>query len=253
MTAAGVGTNRYAYAGGDPVNASDPGGSDFTLTVQDELLWQNGDRSTFSYSFGGHCGTQICRGTMQVWSGDRLVASALGSPVPNTVAHLATLDSLAASGGIPARDQALAWAGYIEGSLTLDEAMNMAMSGNPNGSGIGNMPPTPGRLGGGTQTFSTNLFSNGRVDSRGYFRIDIENPNPGQRPGQTHVQFSNRADDKYIYNPSTRTFNSMGDNQPLSGSRLGLLQTRSGTWTPEVQRAIDRGREYLGLEPESRR
>ncbi len=27
VTAAGVGTNRYAYAGGDPVNASDPGGN----------------------------------------------------------------------------------------------------------------------------------------------------------------------------------------------------------------------------------
>ena len=29
VTAAGVGTNRYAYAGGDPVNASDSGGNEF--------------------------------------------------------------------------------------------------------------------------------------------------------------------------------------------------------------------------------
>ena len=29
VTAAGVGTNRYAYAGGDPVNASDPGGNNW--------------------------------------------------------------------------------------------------------------------------------------------------------------------------------------------------------------------------------
>jgi filamentous hemagglutinin len=35
-------------------------------------------------------------------------------------------------------------------------------------------------------------------------RIDVENPNPGQRPGQIHYQ--DNDGNKYLYDPSTNTF-----------------------------------------------
>jgi filamentous hemagglutinin len=35
-------------------------------------------------------------------------------------------------------------------------------------------------------------------------RIDVENPNPGQRPGQIHYQDNNG--NKYLYDPHTNSF-----------------------------------------------
>jgi RHS repeat-associated protein len=46
VTKPGVGTNRYAYAGGDPVNGSDPGGN--------EVLAMNRDIDTWLFPWGAH-------------------------------------------------------------------------------------------------------------------------------------------------------------------------------------------------------
>ena len=51
VTQAGVGTNRYSYSGGDPVNARDPGGNDLLLT--DPLAHRNRRGIQFTQPFGG--------------------------------------------------------------------------------------------------------------------------------------------------------------------------------------------------------
>ncbi len=49
----------------------------------------------------------------------------------------------------------------------------------------------------GTQTTSTTVGK-----GKGW-RVDVENPNPGQRPRQVHYQ---SGDTKYLYNHQTKTF-----------------------------------------------
>lgn len=62
-------------------------------------------------------------------------------------------------------------------------------------------------------------------------RVDIENPNPGQRPGQIHFQQGNA---KYLYDPVARTF--AGAPRAVND----LLQTS------ELQDAIQKGLRFLG-------
>jgi hypothetical protein len=81
----------------------------------------------------------------------------------------------------------------------------------------------------GTQTTSTTL---GR--GRGY-RIDIENPAPGARPGQLHLQ--DEAGGKYLYDFDANEF---------AGLPRSLAKQIAND--PTVARAIAKGRTYLGLE-----
>jgi hypothetical protein len=59
----------------------------------------------------------------------------------------------------------------------------------------------------------------------------VENPNPGQRPGQIHFQ---QGREKYLYNPETKQF----EGAPRSVN--DMLKN------PEVQRAIDKAMKILG-------
>jgi hypothetical protein len=52
----------------------------------------------------------------------------------------------------------------------------------------------------GTQVQSKTVWK----DKGSKARIDVENPNPGKRPGQVHYQDANNK--KYIYDPKTNTF-----------------------------------------------
>ncbi|PWK52952.1 intein [Pleionea mediterranea] len=51
----------------------------------------------------------------------------------------------------------------------------------------------------GTKTANTTLWK-----GKGKERIDVENPNPGQRPGQVHYQ--DNKNNKYLYEPKTNSF-----------------------------------------------
>lgn len=51
----------------------------------------------------------------------------------------------------------------------------------------------------GTRIDSKTLWQKGRV------RLDVENPAPGVRPGQLHIQDA-QTGAKYLYNPATRSF-----------------------------------------------
>ena len=80
----------------------------------------------------------------------------------------------------------------------------------------------------GTRTTSTTL-----ARGRGY-RIDIENPAPGVRPGQLHLQ--DAAGRKYLYDFEAGAFPGL----PRSLAKQLAVD-------PKVERAIAKGRRYLGI------
>ncbi len=80
----------------------------------------------------------------------------------------------------------------------------------------------------GTQTTSTTV-GNGKG-----WRVDVENPNPGQRPGQIHYQSGNT---KLLYDPKTNSF--VGASKALNRQLMNNAQ---------VQRAIKKGMKVLGEE-----
>lgn len=80
----------------------------------------------------------------------------------------------------------------------------------------------------GVQTSSKTIWK-----GEGKARIDVENPNPGQRPGQIHYQ--DNAGNKYLYDPASGSF----PNAPNSVNRL--LENS------EFAKAIQKGLvKYLG-------
>jgi RHS repeat-associated protein len=81
----------------------------------------------------------------------------------------------------------------------------------------------------GTQVTSKTLTPGNRA-----YRIDVENPAPGVRPGQVHLQDS--AGGKYLYNFETGAFEGI----PNSLARAIAKD-------PAVARAIEKGAVYLGL------
>jgi len=84
----------------------------------------------------------------------------------------------------------------------------------------------------GSQTTSKTMWG-GR--SRGAPRIDVENPNPGQRAGQIHYQEGvDKAKKTYIYDPVEKVFK----NAP---KKVNELLER-----PDVQRAIKNAMKILG-------
>jgi RHS repeat-associated protein len=78
----------------------------------------------------------------------------------------------------------------------------------------------------GTQTTSTTVGS-----GKGW-RVDVENPNPGQRPGQIHYQ---SGDKKYLYDSNSKSF--------IGASKTENKRLLSD---PQVQRAIKKGLKVLG-------
>jgi Pre-toxin TG len=81
---------------------------------------------------------------------------------------------------------------------------------------------------GGTKTTSTTLLETNK------FHIDVENPAPGVRPGQLHLQ--DYSGNKYLYNFETGEFEGL----PRSLAKQIAKD-------PRVGRAIAKGRTYLGI------
>jgi RHS repeat-associated protein len=83
----------------------------------------------------------------------------------------------------------------------------------------------------GTQTTSTTVWK-----ARGSKeRVDVENPNPGQRPGQIHYQDKNNK--KYLYEADKKAFKGASDS--LNKELLSR---------PEIQKAIQKALKILGEE-----
>ncbi|WP_236474237.1 Hint domain-containing protein, partial [Pseudomonas syringae] len=91
------------------------------------------------------------------------------------------------------------------------------------------LKPNAGMLGAnGVQTASKTIWK-----GAGKERIDVENPNPGQRPGQIHYQ--DNEGNKYLYDPASKTF-------PSAPKSVNKLLDNVG-----FQKAIIKGMEkYLG-------
>jgi len=96
-------------------------------------------------------------------------------------------------------------------------------------------PPPPGRQ---HQTSSYTLMNRTHA-GRNNFRIDLENPNPGQRPGQIHLQ---QGGNKYYYNHQTQQFHIGSSSGNLAPNSVQQLLD-----DPEVIRAIGRGLTMLGF------
>jgi filamentous hemagglutinin len=64
------------------------------------------------------------------------------------------------------------------------------------------------------------------------WRVDVENPNPGQRPGQIHYQSGNT---KLLYDPVTKSF--VGASKSLNKQLMN---------DPQIQKAIEKGMKLLG-------
>ena len=94
-------------------------------------------------------------------------------------------------------------------------------------------PPPPNKGGKGTQVTSKTLYKKGGKNG---FRIDVENP--GNRPGQIHLQQGNM---KYYYNVSTQNFRIGSSTGPLAPNAIQKLLL-----LPEVIIAIGKGLEILG-------
>lgn len=84
---------------------------------------------------------------------------------------------------------------------------------------------------------SKELYNNKNV------RIDVENPNPGQRPGQVHLQISEGANKgKYIFDNVSRQFYDASTGEVASKNIQKYLEN------PDILSAIDKGlTKYLGV------
>ncbi|MCI0463315.1 MAG: RHS repeat-associated core domain-containing protein [Gemmataceae bacterium] len=116
-------------------------------------------------------------------------------------------------------------AGGLWGWLGGAQPVTAAMFARRRTDGVGDPPEQPVFGARGVQTPSTTVYNKKGV------RIDVENPNPGQRPGQIHVQV---GDAKYLYDPASRTFPGV----PKSLRRI--LESN------EVRKAIDKALRILG-------
>ena len=135
-----------------------------------------------------------------------------------------------------------------------NDALAMAGAGNvggsPAGSGLSsNAYLSVGAGDKGTTQQAPMLGQNGVQTSSktiwkgvGKERIDVENPNPGQRPGQVHYQ--DNKNNKYYYDPNNNSFYSFDaakNRVPAPSSVNKLLDD------PKFKQAIDKGmKQYLG-------
>jgi hypothetical protein len=90
----------------------------------------------------------------------------------------------------------------------------------------------------GVRITSKTLYQ-GRVPGYRY-RIDVENPAPGQRPGSLHVQLGGRGSTHYEYDAESKAFKSRG------GARLPRRVQDGIDDDTEAQRMIRYGLRLLG-------
>lgn len=102
------------------------------------------------------------------------------------------------------------------------------------GSGGGNSKKIFGQNG--TQIASKTTWQNGKTE-----RIDIENPNPGQREGQIHYHEPNNK--KWYFDVETKKFYDQKTGEDAPSKIQKVLKDKS------VQKAINKGLKFLGEDP----
>jgi RHS repeat-associated protein len=192
----------YAYAGDNPLSNVDPTGDDFWSSLATSLAITGAGIGIIACVVAEPCGAGLA-----LAGGGTLAAST-------------TIVGAGALGGV---------GGYLLGGV-LHMASDASQSGgNSGGSGGGDAGDSHMIGENGTQTASKTVWEEEP------YRIDIENPNPGGRPGQMHFQDQSGQISKCQYNFDTGQF------EGLPNSVAKKLAN-----DPAFQRDILKGLKYLG-------
>jgi hypothetical protein len=237
--------NRYSYVNNRPINFNDPSGHVFD-SFQQGAIDQFLNDMTFGFldiakvALGGssidsnkdaiyNLGKQAGRTASLAVSTYLTVEGAA-----TTVAALAAMGTTGGVGGICALASGgaclipVAAAEAVEGEFALAGVLESAWGAGS----LAYISANPLSSQKGAQFTSKTLFNNK------YGRLDVENPNPEQRPGQIHFQQGNN---KWIYDPKTNSF------FPAKGTNVS-----SPKWLNDLlkekdfQNAIIKGLKYLG-------
>ncbi len=187
--------------------------------------------------YGGAIGGDIASGIIglaetivgPIMAGMGIVTTGGGILVSST--GIGTAPGMAVSGvgvaittvGVAATGQGVGIIGNSGNSLS-DHIQNFKDSGTSISNMIGEN---------GTQTSSKTVWQNGKTE-----RIDVENPNPGQRPGQIHYQDENNV--KWLYDIENKKFVNPKTHE-LAPSKIQRLLEKD-----DIQKAITKGLKYLG-------
>ncbi|WP_170855020.1 RHS repeat-associated core domain-containing protein [Xaviernesmea oryzae] len=226
-TIQGVGTNRYAYSGNDPVNKSDQNGH-----VAGEPDYTTAGFGWGSF-FGGIFGAML-GGVAGAPAGPPGIAAGMGYGATEGAAIGGTVGGVIGVGVDMMEDSQAAKGRSGKSSGKRSAAAGAAGPQKPDDQDEDKPTQTRRQQ---TQTESKKLYETKdlRPGERGYFRIDVENPNPDQRPGQIHLQTGARGSEHYIYDSESGNFRG-----------LSARENRDLLSRPEVQKAISKGLGYLG-------
>ncbi len=246
--------SSYCYTGNNPIRFSDPNGQDwwdkvkgFGAALVDNATGGLTNIRTYAgrnvsdpkdFNAGLTAGdiASLTVGTIESGTGSAMVASGTSITTVGLVAEGPSLGTSTVVVVIGGADAA------VGAGLTAHGAVMMATAGK-------NLSEKKGHLDTGNSTASNNRGTkvNSKTlwkDSKGN-RIDVENPNPGQRPGQIH--FQDNKNNKYLYNNKDGRFYSR-DPKTNKWDVPAPNRVNEQLSNPNVQRAIQTGNKYLGNE-----
>ena len=244
--------SSYCYTGNNPVRYSDPNGEDwrdkvkgFGAAIIDNATggitnirsWAGkhvNDPTDFNVGLTAGDLASLSIGTWESGTGASMIA---GGSTVTTIGIVAEAPSAGTSTVVVAAGGTISTTGV---ALTAHGTVMMANAGknlaNKKGHINGNTPSVQKNTG--TRINSKTLWK----DTKGN-RIDVENPNPGKRPGQIHFQDS--QNNKYIYNNKDGRFYSR-DPKTNKWNVPAPRRINEQLLKQDVQRAIRTGNKYLG-------
>ena len=159
-------------------------------------------------------------------------AGAVAKGIQGAVQGSRLMAAAGVMGGVRAAPAAATVTGVLEGAAvgaygTANIQRSTGGSGGKGGGGQKGSEASGTRMLGerGTKVTSKTVWKEGKA------RLNVENPNPGQRPGQIHYQGGNK---KYLYDPETGTF-------PEAPQSVNDLLKNE-----EFAKGIQKGLKYLG-------